>query len=70
MAQLVLPRVQAMLICDDVAKSNQEKGVYYLNGVRYTIAFASFPATRPHLCVFMHLSGHRGEATCRARLIK
>lgn len=68
MAPLVLPRVQAMLICDDVTGSAQEKGVYYLNGVRHTISFAAFPATRQYLCVFLHLSGHRGEATCKASI--
>ncbi len=70
MAQLVLPRVQAMLICDDVAKSSKDRGVYHLTGVRHSISVPSFPAIRPHLYVFLHMSGHRGATSCLVRVLR
>jgi len=65
MAQLVLPRVQAMVVCDQIEESDEEIGVYQLSGVRSALDVPSFPAFRPRFCVFVQMSGHRGEAHCR-----
>jgi hypothetical protein len=67
-ANLVLPRVLAMVPCDDVDRSDQERGVYHLTGVRTTMGFASFPAVRSGFCVFLHMSGHQGAAECHVQI--
>lgn len=67
MAKLVRPRVQAMVLCDAVDKADQERGVFHLTGVRYTLALPLFPA-RTEICVFMQMSGHRGEADCHIEI--
>ena len=59
MANLVLPRVQAMVLCDDVEESEHETGVYHLTGVR-SIIDSPFPAVVSQLCVFAQMSGHQG----------
>ncbi len=69
MARLVLPRVQAMMVCDEVDKSAQEHGVYHLTGVRHALALPSFPATRS-MRVFLHMSGHQGEALCHIEVFQ
>jgi hypothetical protein len=62
MAKLVLPRVQAMVVCDALKESDEESGVYHLNGVRTAMEVPSFPALRPRLGVFAQMSGHAGHA--------
>ncbi|HYV38941.1 MAG TPA: hypothetical protein VE988_24870 [Gemmataceae bacterium] len=62
MPKLVLPRVQAMVLCDGVEKSAHEPGVYELSGVRSAVWAASFPHLRRRLCVYLQLSGHPGQA--------
>jgi hypothetical protein len=64
MAKVVLPRVQAMVLCDDIEATN-EGGVFDLRGVRAEIGADTFPHTRPQLCVFAQISGHPGVAKCR-----
>ena len=68
MANLVLPRVQAMVLCDGVKESDQEADVFQLVGVRTVLEMPSFPALHPRLCVFVQFSGHRGQATCRVEI--
>jgi uncharacterized protein DUF6941 len=68
MARLVLPRVQAMVLCDEVDRSAAEHGVYHLTGVRNSLALSSFPATRFRLNAFVHMSGHEGEASCQLQI--
>jgi hypothetical protein len=63
MPQPVLPRVQAMVVCDVIEQSDQEIGVYHLTGVRSSLDVPTFPALRPRFCVFVQMSGHRGEAS-------
>ena len=65
MPQLVLPRVQAMVVCDGIEESEVEPGTFHLKGVRSEITALHFPYTRPRLCVYLQMSGHRGEASCR-----
>jgi hypothetical protein len=67
MARLVLPRVQAMVLCDEVDRSAEEHGVYHLTGVRHAISAPSFPAVRS-MRVFLHMSGHQGETQCHIRV--
>ena len=62
MAQLVMPRVQAMVLCDDAVESGRESGVFYLIGVRTVIDAPLFPVEHS-LCVFVQMSGHQGEAS-------
>ena len=68
MANVVLPRVQAMVLCDVAHKDENEIGVYRLTGVRTTLEASSFPLLRPRLCAFLQLSGHRGEAHCHVEV--
>jgi hypothetical protein len=65
MAKLVLPRAQAMVLCDEVEESDEEEGTHHLTGVRSKIQVPSFPSTRRRLCVFLQMSGHEGDAICR-----
>ena len=65
MAQLVLPRVLALIVCDGIEESDQEVGVYRLTDVRTRLDVPVFPAFRARLCVFVQMSGHRGQALCR-----
>lgn len=67
MAELVLPRVLAMVLCDDVVEADEEIGVFHLTGVRTVIDAGSFP-TIHSLCVFVQMTGHNGEADCRAQI--
>jgi hypothetical protein len=67
MAKLVLPRVHAMILCDDAEQSDQEAGVFQLTGVR-TVIEASFPAVVSRFCVFLHMSGHPGVASCHVQI--
>jgi uncharacterized protein DUF6941 len=68
MAQLVLPRVQAMVVCDRVKESETEPGVFSLSGVRAFIGASSFPAFCPLLRAFVHMSGHQGIAFCHVEV--
>jgi hypothetical protein len=68
MAKVVLPRVQAMVLCDGVEESDQESGVYHLKGVRNVIEASSFPCTRSRFFAFTQMSGHVGEASCHGEI--
>jgi Family of unknown function (DUF6941) len=68
MAKSVLPRVQAMVLCDSVQESNEEVGVFHLDGVRSILDAQSFPAFRPRLCIFLQMSGHAGQASCHIEI--
>ena len=46
MADSILPRVLAMVVCDDVVESDDEIGVFHLTGVRTTVEAASFPTVK------------------------
>ena len=65
MAHLILPRVQAMVLCDHVEESSDELETFDLSGVRTDIRASSFPHVYPKLFVFAHMSGHAGIAMCR-----
>jgi hypothetical protein len=54
----VTPRVRTIVICDDVAASLTEKGVFTLQGVRWQLEAASFPC-RATLSLFLLLSSPR-----------
>jgi hypothetical protein len=68
MANLVLPRVQAMVLCDGIKESAQEYGVFHLQGVRSDIQVRSFPYTHSRLGVFLQMSGHKGTASCHVEI--
>ena len=65
MAKPVLPRVQAMVVCDAIKESEEEGGVYHLGGVRSALIVPSFPALRPRLSVLAQISGHSGTVSLR-----
>lgn len=67
MSNLVLPRVQAMVLCDDAVESGRESGVFYLIGVRTVVVAPSFPIMHS-LCVFAQLTGHEGDATLHVHI--
>ncbi len=60
-------RVHALVVCDEVAPSPGEEGVFDLRGVRVELRAASFPHTHPQLCVYLQVSGH--ERTVSARVV-
>ncbi len=68
MANLVLPRVQAMVLCDAIEESAQENGIFHLDGVRSQIMVPSFPCIRPRLCVYLQMSGHIGQVSCHVEI--
>lgn len=68
MARAVLPRVQAMVLCDAVQEASGEESVFDLRGVRTSVLANSFPFMLPRLCVYLHMSGHQGEALCRVEI--
>ena len=68
MAKLVLPRVQAMVLCDGIKESDEENGVFHLNGVRSVLDALSFPALHPRLCAFLQMSGHQGYVQCHVEI--
>ena len=47
MVKLVLPRVQAMVLCDSIEESDQEPRTFHLQGVRSDIKAGFFPSVRP-----------------------
>jgi len=68
MANLVLPRVQAMVLCDGAREDEQEPRVYRLDGVRASMGVTSFPALCPRLSVFLQMSGHPGTIACQVEI--
>ena len=68
MAELVLPRVQAMVLCDAIDESAQEGSVFHLKGVRSEIEVPFFPYTHSRLGVYLQMSGHKGEVACRIEI--
>jgi hypothetical protein len=68
MSRPVLPRVQAMVLCDAVEEVVQEIGVFHLRGVRSDIKASLFPFIRPRLCVYLQMSGHQGDGSCHIQV--
>jgi hypothetical protein len=60
MAKAVLPRVHALVLCDEVEPAPGEEGVYNLLGVRTQIRAATFPYVHPRLSVYLQVTGHQG----------
>src|SRR3954471_18569588 len=54
----ILPRLRALIVCDQVIASDVEPGVFTLEGVRQHLEAASFPDTR-ELNLFLVLSSPR-----------
>jgi hypothetical protein len=67
---LVLPRVQAMVLCDEIDERSDEPDVCDLKGVRNRVYARSFPYTHAQLWVCLQLSGHEGRATCRVEVLR
>ena len=63
MANVVLPRVHVMVLCDEIEPSSVEEDVFDLHGVRTHITARSFPYTHPQLTVYLQMTGHDGTAT-------
>ncbi len=53
MAKSVLPRVQVMVLCDEIEPSADEEEVFDLHGVRTFSSAPSFPSLHPQLCVYL-----------------
>jgi hypothetical protein len=64
MAMLILPRVQAMVLCDGLKESD----VFNLIGVCAILEVSSFPAFHPRLVAYKQMSGHSGEASCHIEI--
>jgi hypothetical protein len=60
----VLPRVHAMVLCDEI-EPGAEEGVIDLLGVRSAIQVESYPYVHPQLCVYLQVTGHEGRASGR-----
>jgi hypothetical protein len=65
----VFPRVHAMVLCDEIERSDTEEDVYNLVGVRTHIQANSFPHVHPQLCVYLQTTGHPGAVGCRLALV-
>jgi hypothetical protein len=68
MAQTVLPRVQAMVVCDEIEESDRDTEAINLAGVRAVIVSPVFPHVWPQLCVFVQMNGHRCEVQCHVEV--
>lgn len=68
MDRLIWPRVQAMVLCDEIEESDQDSDAVNLHGVRSVITSPVFPLVWPHLCAFVQMSGHQGEAQCHVEV--
>src|SRR4051812_21102989 len=62
------PRVQAMVVCDDIQEREEEQGVHDLSGVRGVIQAEEFPHVQPLLCVYAQVTGHPGVVSCRVEI--
>jgi len=60
MAKAVLPRVHALLLCDDIEPAPGEPGVHNLLGVRTRLEAPTFPYIHPRLYVYLQVAGHEG----------
>jgi hypothetical protein len=67
--KLVLPRVHAMVLCDDLESNPAEPDVFNLYGVRTQIVVDAFPYSHPLLSVYLQLTGHSGRTRCHAIII-
>jgi hypothetical protein len=67
--KLVLPRVHAMVLCDDFDWSPDEEEVFHLFGVRSNLAVSAFPYTHEQLVAYLQLTGHPGRTTCEVRIV-
>src|SRR6516164_5473823 len=65
---VILPRVQAMVLCDDIEESEQDADAMNLVGVRSVLVSPVFPLVRSLLCVFIQMSGHPGQASCHVEI--
>jgi hypothetical protein len=63
MAKVVLPRVHAMILCDDIERVPDEENAFNLLGVRTEIQAASFPHVHPQLCAYLQVTGHAGTVS-------
>jgi hypothetical protein len=68
-AKLVLPRVHALVVCDDVVPSTTEEEAFDLRNVRTRIVAPAFPYAHPLLAVYLQLTGHEGIAAARLRIV-
>lgn len=68
MAKMVLPRVLAMIMCDDVVEAEDEIGIFHLTGVRTAVEAPPLPTVHS-FCVFVQMSGHQGEASCHVIIV-
>ena len=64
----VFPRVHAMIVCDRVARADQEGKVHNLTGARTEIRASSFPYSHPQLWVYLQSTGHSGVTSYRLAL--
>jgi hypothetical protein len=69
-AKMVLPRVHALIVCDEAGPTTTNADVFDLHNVRTGIMAAAFPYTHPLLAVFVQVSGQEGKAAARLALIR
>jgi hypothetical protein len=67
--KLVLPRVQVMILCDEIEARPEEEEIHDLLGVRTRIRADGFPYTHPQLCVDLQITGHQGTTRCHITLV-
>lgn len=70
MANLVLPRVHVMVLCDEIEASPIEEEVFDLRGVRTSIAAPAFPYVHPQLCLYLQMTGHEGTASGEVQAVR
>jgi len=70
MAKAVLPRVHALVICDEIEERWEGDSLHDLLGVRYELSAPMFPYRCPQLCVYAQVAGHEGMSACRVTVIR
>ncbi len=63
------PRVQAMVVCDEIHEHEWEDAVDLL-GVRAAISPARFPHVQAQLGVYAQVSGRPGSVSCHLVIIE
>jgi hypothetical protein len=66
----ILPRVHVLVLCDEVEPRLDEEEAFDLRGVRSEIIAGGFPYVHPRFAVYLQLTGHHQDATCRVAVVR
>src|SRR4051794_22117619 len=63
------PIVRYMIVCDDVLTSNQQTSKPVIVGLTTSIRAGQYPFQLRRLCIFLIMTGGRGQGTGKIRLV-